>query len=350
MWVAIGITAAAILGGTLASYLYDDEAHLPWRLCAGATTGLAVFGWIAFGLACLLNLTALSTGLAVAVVLSPLLLLARQPRRARLRAAVVSDLFAWRNPAVSRLQRFSPALGWLVVAALTLVVVDRVMFERPDGIYTGVANNLGDLPFHVGAVTRFAWGHNFPPEHPSYAGASFTYPFISDFIAAVFVWAGASLRRAFMLENVVLAVSLIGLLYRWSFELTSDQRAARITPVLILGSGGLGWMMLAADISQSSLLHVLREPPHDYTVQHGTDWRWGNMVTALLLPQRSLLLGLPLAIVVLTLLWKDITAPNSDSRSISRRRLVTAGILTGILPLIHAHTYAVMVSVAACLA
>ena len=51
-------------------------------------------------------------------------------------------------------------------------------------------------------------------------------------------------------------------------------------------------MMLATDIFESNSLQVLLRLPHDYTVS-GTDWRWGNMVTALLLPQRSLLLDSP---------------------------------------------------------
>ena len=55
------------------------------------------------------------------------------------------------------------------------------MIERPDGIYTGVLNNFGDLPFHLSVITSFAYGQNFPPEDPTFAGVRFTYPFLTDF-------------------------------------------------------------------------------------------------------------------------------------------------------------------------
>src|SRR4029453_4301068 len=96
-------------------------------------------------------------------------------------------------------------------------------------------------------------------------------------------------------------------------------------------------------------LQVLLRLPHDYTVS-GTDWRWGNMVTALLLPQRSLLLGLPLAILTLTLLWKDVVDTEDDRSTLARHRIIAAGILTALLPLVHAHTYAVLVAMTACVA
>ena len=86
-------------------------------------------------------------------------------------------------------------LRFLFYAAIALVlwlVFDRAMFERADGIYTGVLNNYGDLPFHLSVITSFVKGANFPPEDPTYAGASFTYPFLADFVAACFVRAGAS--------------------------------------------------------------------------------------------------------------------------------------------------------------
>ena len=112
--------------------------------------------------------------------------------------------------------------------------------------------------------------------------------------------------------------------------------------------------MLTRDVAQddASLLQVLSSLPHDYTVMNRSDWRWGNMVTALLVPQRSLMLGLPLAILTLTLLWRDLTNSSDDRQSppAGGRRIVAAGILTAMLPLVHAHTYAVIVGMAGCLA
>ena len=47
------------------------------------------------------------------------------------------------------------------------LIFRRALLEKPDGIYTGVLNNYGDLPFHLSVITRFAFGQNFPPEDPT---------------------------------------------------------------------------------------------------------------------------------------------------------------------------------------
>ena len=60
------------------------------------------------------------------------------------------------------------------------------MIETKDGIFTGGSQNLGDLPFHLGAIFCFTEGNNFPPENPSFAGAKFSYPFMADLVTAVF--------------------------------------------------------------------------------------------------------------------------------------------------------------------
>src|SRR5262249_20338340 len=95
----------------------------------------------------------------------------------------------------------SDCLVYLLIGLLLCFAFDRVMFLRPDGVYTGFSNNLGDLPFHLQIVTSFVRSHNFPPEDPTYAGSRFTYPFLADFVAALFVRSGASLRGALFVEN-----------------------------------------------------------------------------------------------------------------------------------------------------
>jgi hypothetical protein len=92
------------------------------------------------------------------------------------------------------------------------LVFDRALLDKPDGIYTGVLNNYGDLPFHLSVITRFAFGQNYPPEDPTFAGARFTYPFLTDFVSAIFVRLGATLRQSLFIENWIIGVALVGVL------------------------------------------------------------------------------------------------------------------------------------------
>ncbi len=94
----------------------------------------------------------------------------------------------------------------------------------PEGIFTGVLNNFGDLPFHLSVITSFAFGNNYPPEDPTYAGVRFTYPFLTDFVSAIFVRCGADLRQSMFIENFVVALAFVGLMHRWALDVARQAR------------------------------------------------------------------------------------------------------------------------------
>jgi hypothetical protein len=243
------------------------------------------------------------------------------------------------------------------------------MISDVTGVSTGLLNNFGDLPFHLSVITGFAFGDNFPPQDPTYAGVNFTYPFISDFVAAMFVKCGASLQSSMFIENFILGLAFVGLLHRWALALIRDRLAAVITPLLVLFNGGFGWVLLftKANESQEGLMGVLQNLPPSLTVIPETTWRWGNAISALLIPQRGFLMGLPLAVIVFTQWWlaTDIDpVPFTQNRSrkerpkqpqpstvpVPVRRMIAAGVAAGLLPLVHAHTFVVVMAMGAMIA
>jgi hypothetical protein len=347
-------------GGAVASYAYDDDAGLVARLAYGAASGLAVLGLVGFA-AFQLGSLAVATLVAAVVVALPLLALV-QPR---VRDGIRADASLLRSEVVAGVRRPSlattgPLIFAVAIAALLVVVFDRVLFARDGGLFTGYVNNLGDLPFHIQVTSSFAFGNNVAAEDPTYAGTGFAYPYSSDFVAAMLVGLGASMRQAFLLQNIVLGLALVALIHRFTAVVTRDRLAAFLAPVIVLFSGGLGWVMLVGDAqkSEQGLVGMLGSLPHDYTITDGGPYRWGNAITTLLVTQRSLLAGLPLALVVFVLLWKLIhrEAPGHAGRrwSIDQvRRLVVehrvalaAGVLTGLLPMVHAHSYVVVMATA----
>ena len=178
------------------------------------------------------------------------------------------------------------------------------MIELPDGIYTGLPNNYGDLPFHLSVITSFAFGNNFPPEDPTFAGVFFTYPFLTDFVSAIFVYCGASLRHSMFLENFVVGLAFFGLVHNWALTMIRDRFAAVITPLLVFLNGGLGWIFLwTTTAGKNSFAEFLKGLPNSFTIIPDTAWRWGNAMSTLLIPQRGFLLGLPLAVIVFTQWW-----------------------------------------------
>src|ERR1043165_8446323 len=300
--------------GTVATYLYDENALLGARLCAGAAIGLAALGLIGFVVASLVGLSVPAVLLSGVICCSPLALLtdARITRQLRrdFDAASIAARRLYTKPDATSVGYF---LFYAVVAIVLWKVFSRAVIDDSTGISTGLLNNFGDLPFHLSVITSFAFGNNFPPEDPTYAGVRFTYPFISDFVSAMFVRCGADLRESMFIENYILGLSFVGLVHRWALVMLRDKLAAIITPFIVLLNGGLGWTLLfsKAGTSEGGLFGVLMDLPPSFTVIPETTWRWGNAISALLVPQRGFLMGLPLATIAFTQWWiaTDKTRP-----------------------------------------
>jgi hypothetical protein len=293
------------LSGTVATYLYDENASLGARLCAGAALGLATLGLVTFVVASFIGLSDVAVLFSTVICCSPLALLtdARTVKRLQQDLAGVST-------ATRQLLRFEAwAVGYFlfytVIAVLFWQVFSRAVIEDNTGLSTGLLNNFGDLPFHLSVITSFAFGNNLPPEDPTYAGVRFTYPFISDFVSAVFVRCGADLRQSMFIENYILGLSFVGLVHRWALVMVRDRLAAILTPLIVLLNGGMGWTLLfeKAGKNEGGLFGVLMDLPPSFTVIPETTWRWGNAVSTLLVPQRGFLMGLPLAVIAFTQWW-----------------------------------------------
>lgn len=320
MFLALLITLLVTLCGTFATYFYDDDAPLPVRWAMGACTGLTAWGLLAFVLASFIGLTPLSIALATFILLDATVLAAW--RNASHRRAAQADLqaawYALTNPTrrTTLYAIYCTGLGLLLWR-----IFDRAVMTMPDGgLGTGIQNNFGDLPFHLSVATGFAYGQNYPPMDPTYAGIKFTYPFITDFISAIYLNLGADFVGAFWVENIVLAIALVILLHHWTYRLTGNDLAARLAPFLVLFSGGLGWLTLLnqARASESGLFGLLGTLKQTNTI--GADiLRWGNSVTTLFVPQRGFLLGLPLALMVFALLWK-LTAETQSAQAVSEAK------------------------------
>jgi hypothetical protein len=343
----------AIAGGTLLTYVYLDEALISLRLCIGTGSGLALLATIGFLLSSFLGLTPAAILVAAGITFLPLLILLRPRIREQIGQEVRSSFNLADKNALYYLAFYA---GLAIVLGL---VFARSMLHLPDGIYTGIQNNLGDLPFHLQVISSFVYGHNIPVEDPTYAGVRFTYPIMADFLSAMLVRAGASFAAAMWLQGMVLAMSFVGLMHHWTRALTGSRLAAVLAPALVIFSGGLGWWLLMTDLraSDGGLLTLLGHLPRDYSITNATIFRWGNSVTTLLIPQRSFLFGLPLAVFIFYQWWtliRSVTGKHDEwvpplLDSINRGMLA-AGICAGLLPLIHTHGFIVAMGTGACLA
>jgi hypothetical protein len=376
MLLAVLMAALSTTGGACSTLAFDEEASPLFRLCAGVPIGMSVLALAGFLLGWALGFGSVTLVLATMAALAPAAVLARRAARNK----VASDVSASVRSVVEFVRRptvrtSAYALAYAAILAVLFLVFRRAIYFKDGAMYTGILNNWGDLPFHLADICRFAFGGNIPPEDPTFAGANFTYPFMSDLVAAMFVKAGARLDYAIVLQDIILAFALVGLFAEFSFQLTKRHGAALLSTLLILLNGGLGWTMLAGDVqnNEKGLVDVLLHLSHDYTVITDTTWRWGNSVTSLLVTQRSILMGMPLAMVLLIELWKAVSlwakerangeaagepaiarkkkqAPaGENSRPRQYKRMIGAGMVAGLLPLVHVHSFIVAMTVAGCL-
>lgn len=339
-------------GGFALTYLYEKEDSLLVRLAAGNVIGAAVFSLVGFVLASFFGLSAVIVLITFLITISPLALFTRKDFQKQFRANLNKAKGKLDGGSFKKFFRFGYYVFFFV---LFWLFFERAMIETAQGIFTGGSNNLGDLPFHLGAIFSFTDGKNFPPQNPSFANAKFTYPFMADFLTAAFMKLGAGVREAMFLQNVFFAFSLLVILERFVFKLTNNRLAAKIAPVLLFFSGGLGFLWFAKDFWQSgqSFFDFIWKIPYDYTLREDK-FRWGNSMIVLFLTQRSLLLGMPLTLIALGKLWNIFTTENTQNTEklltkASKSPLLffsssplLVGLLTGTLPLIHLHSLVVL--------
>lgn len=367
MITSVIIICLIAFGGMALTYLVVDDESFMWRLAAGSIVGSALFGLIGFVLALGFGFGVVTVGIAMAVTVLPVVLLTRKEYGGNFRHDWAKAKGKFQGGTLKRFAGFGYYAFFFV---LFWFFFGQALFETAQGIFTGGTQNLGDLPFHLGAIYSFTDGNNFPPQNPSFSGARFSYPFIADFLTACFMKAGADVKSAMFVQNLTWAFSLVVVLERFTVKLTGSKLAGRIAPFLLVFSGGLGFAGFFKDYwaGAKGLWDLLWALPRDYTI--GDNYRWGNSLVVLFITQRSILLGMPLTIMVLGYLWRTFSiepgkpSPSEafgaghdkknkkNAKEVPKTttvggyshllRPLLVGLLAGTLPLIHLHSLAVL--------
>ncbi|MEO8360442.1 MAG: hypothetical protein ABI672_10465 [Vicinamibacteria bacterium] len=317
------LASVCFAGSRLACRLDRDASRLTDALALGATLGLALFAAIGFMLGWVAGLTPFTVACAALVSIGVCIF--------------AGDPFV----VLKRRNSKAPSVAvWILMAVSVMLIArlaDRTVFETSTGgLATADRHNFGDLPFHMGIAAGFAYGNNFPPQHPELAGVSLTYPFFGNVIAGMVLVLGGSFRDAFFWPTLILGLSVVVALVRFGEAVTGSRSLGRAAAAMTFFSGGLGFLKLT---SQAALRQWWTSGP-DLTIDDaGT--RYANFVTTLFIPQRSILFGWPLLFFALALV---IESRRVDiAKTAERARLWTcAGIVGSLLPLVHAHSFAVL--------
>jgi len=245
------------------------------------------------------------------------------------------------GPPVALGERLLAFVGWLdpwATALVALLVVrwallwSSALTIRPDGLWAGHEYLWSDWPTHLGIVTRFAFGGNFPPENTLFAGLPLSYHYLSDLTPAAFVVLGMDPLAVLPFHSFLLSILAVLGLYAFARRLSGVRSIATLTVILFVFGAGLGWVATVARIDSShDLFGTLASAPWDAPAQADLHIRFFNPYLAFLMSQRAYLYGLPLAMLIVTLLVRA-------ARRHATRTFALAGIVAGLLPLAHLPT------------
>ena len=204
-----------------------------------------------------------------------------------------------------------PSINFLLWFAVALTIGVSLFQVSHTEITTPWRNNYGDLAFHLGMITSFTVGDNFPPQYHIFPGKQLSYPFLINLWSSAF-WALDSdlsvLPFIFLMQWVSLWVCL--------YYLLRGDSQWLLPWALLLGGGSY----LALGHNSGELI--------------GKNIPWASFLTTVWVPQRGAMLGITCLLAALSLLL--------DLRSSQlRQNAFFAGLILALTPLAHTHFFLV---------
>ncbi len=203
---------------------------------------------------------------------------------------------------------------------------------------TGGGGMWGDTAMHT-SYTMSLVEQGLPPQNPLFAGQPLVYPFLVNFFSAILVKLGSNLRFAFILPQLAYFMGFLALFYKVGKKFTNNLGVFFAMLIFFLG-WGLGFTRYMQDSLNSGIWTVTRE----YT-NNLPGFFMHNVLTGLIFPERSLLPGLFIGMLI-TFLYLNLSFPSTLSFPLKReslilnlKSLIFIGLLLGTLPLWHTHSF-----------
>ncbi|KAA0245171.1 MAG: hypothetical protein DYG83_06590 [Candidatus Brocadia sp. AMX2] len=330
----------SVITGFFLTYFLSARYSIFERVAYGVVIGLGLHTWLVYLFSLLWGLSGksiyLSTGLLI-VFCSLILWIKWTSLKERIRneAREIKNDFL-----LNTLSYYIHIAVFSFFTTIFWCLFSRTILLKKDGLYVGLTNNYGDLPLHMAYITSFVWGNNIPPQDPSFAGEKLVYPFLADFLSAIFLKLGLSFQDMLFVPGLLLTIAFYGVLYYFAYRLTKKRLAAILSLFIFFFAGGFGFYYFFQDLANTShsfwsfLMHL----PRDYTKIERLNYQWITPLTCLNVPQRAFLFGFPITMLIFSLLYTGIEYKKW-------REFLFAGILGGTLPFFHSHSFLAMLMV-----
>lgn len=240
---------------------------------------------------------------------------------------------------VERIKNGKLTLFLLVFISATVLfgtLWPRVLYQKNQNLMTiGTAGVWGDWAAHSSYISHFLYVDKISLNHPLFIGEKFSYTFMIDFLSAMLRKIGASYISAMIIPGLVFSLAFIVLLYYFIFRITKKESVSALTIWLFLLGSGFGFFYFFQDINGLPIFDIanfLSSSTKEYTNLAVNNIHWTSFINALLLPQRSLTMGMPLGILILTCLLMALENKTDN------KLFLLAGTIAAFLPTIHIHS------------
>lgn len=222
------------------------------------------------------------------------------------------------------------------------------------GISAQHVNLWGDWAAHFTMGSAMAERELLLTTSPFLLNAPFSYPFVADMLSAILIRMNVDFFMAFILPSFVFSCVLIIALFVFYKQLSKSLAVALLASTLFLFNGGTGFVYYIRDISTSSnKIDTAINPPRDYTNIEDQHYRWISVITSMVYPQRAFTLGFPIALLILTILLQttekkhvsrfsallQFFVKKSKNATTKKTLFLAAAAITGLLPIIHTHSF-----------
>ncbi len=192
----------------------------------------------------------------------------------------------------------------------------RVIMKTARGVESATTPYVTDWAAHFTYIAVFAYRPvtNWFQTHPIHIQKHFTYPFVADALSGILIRFGIDSIAAVIIPSIILTLVLLFLLLAFYNRFLKSVVASFFALSLFLMNGAFGLMFPVRDFRCCA---------------------WTNIVTSEFLPQRAMLLGFPIALIILYLLYRWT---KNNFKDATFMRLVALGLISACLFLIHPHS------------
>ena len=317
LWQSAGITA---------SFYCFPEKRTAVRLWLGSVIGTLLSMWAPIPFAFFRGF-GITAHIAAAIFGAALHVLWLAPRR---KEALC--------PEDAKIDRPLPFLLVPFMILAVFLVWSHTLQNMDGALYTGQCT-YGDMAMHLSFITSIAGQQTFPPEYNLLPGTPVSYPFLCDSVSSSLYLLGTPLRWAYMIPMFFAFAHVFCGVWFLAREFCQRKYAPVLAFLLFFLNGGLGMIyFLNGEYSLHDLFTAFYKTPTNLTEK---GMRWVNVIADMLLPQRATLFGWAALFAVLYLLFRAVFRGDA-------RLYLPAGILGGLLPMVHTHSYFALGLMAAC--